>query len=116
MRALSVRHVSVVLAVATAVLTAWGCGPLVGVKATVRVDDRTRLEREVLGGRAGVGPEMVLLPPEFRAAARLPLELRDLHDRYAELEGRLAAAPVVPVPKNGSSTTSPGRVAAISTR
>ncbi|MHC4591985.1 MAG: hypothetical protein ACYS8L_04725, partial [Planctomycetota bacterium] len=67
-----------------------GCRPLVGVKATVRVDDQTRLEREVLGPRGEVAPEMVLMPLE--GVSQPENELRRLHEEHSALEQRLADA------------------------
>ncbi|MHC4481185.1 MAG: hypothetical protein ACYS1C_09505, partial [Planctomycetota bacterium] len=83
------RQAFVLLAAGFAVAAA-GCRPLVGVKATVRVDEETRLEREVLGPRGEVGPETVLLP--LRGDERSPEELNRLHAGLVTLEARLAAA------------------------
>ncbi|MCD6415936.1 MAG: CHAT domain-containing protein [Planctomycetes bacterium] len=72
------------------VLLAGGCGPLVRVKATIRSEEMTRLERQVLGERAELGPQMVLLPLEGRGAAPDDETLRRLDEQYKRLEARLA--------------------------
>jgi CHAT domain-containing protein/Tfp pilus assembly protein PilF len=75
---------------ALALLSACGCGPLVGVRATVRVDEQTRLEREVLGARGEVAPQVVLLSVE--ADGRSPDQWRELSRAYLSLEERLSSA------------------------
>ncbi|MFO8008816.1 MAG: hypothetical protein R6V05_13895, partial [Candidatus Brocadiia bacterium] len=52
------------LVVTACALLAAGCGPLVEIRATIRADDLTRLEREVLGGRGTVAPARLLLSLE----------------------------------------------------
>jgi len=66
-----------------------GCGPLVGVRATIGVDRRTQLEREVLGQRANLPPQDALLSPAEHSAAD-PEELEALLQEYVALEERLA--------------------------
>ncbi len=68
---------------------AGGCGPLVGVKATISVDQRTQLEREVLGQRAEAPPEQALLMPSEAAHP----DVAGLYDEYTAMEARLAALP-----------------------
>ncbi len=82
----------VLLAGATAMLLGMpGCGPLVKVRATVRADARTRLEREVLGERARSAPYMVLLPLRPpRGAGLAPAERARLYQQYVELSRKLA--------------------------
>ena len=69
---------------------AGGCGPLVGVKATISVDQRTQLEREVLGQRAEAPPEQALLMPAEAPGAAGP-DVAALYDDYTAMEGRLVA-------------------------
>ncbi len=74
------------LAAVLAGLAAGGCGPLLGVRATVRTDERTRLEEQVLGERAGPGPGQALLPLEGEATTADELgELEALGERLAAL-------------------------------
>jgi len=69
---------------------ACGCGPVVGVKATIRVDEQSQLEREVLGARGEVGRQMVLLPVMFGVSPqRDPGELREMDAEFARLVARL---------------------------
>ena len=83
-------NVGVWLLALVAMAVAAGCGPLVGVKATISVDQRTQLEREVLGARAEMPPEQaLLLPTEQATAGRADLEA--LFAEYVAMEGRLAA-------------------------
>jgi CHAT domain-containing protein len=88
------------LLVAAALLAAGpGCGPLVGVRATIRVEEHTRLEREVLGTWGQVSPQTVLLslaPQPRTEVAALPTaltELQSLYDEFVSLEARLANLP-----------------------
>jgi CHAT domain-containing protein len=71
---------------------AGGCGPLVGVRATISVDEQTQLEREVLGQRAQVAPEQALLMLSEAAVPASP-DMAALYDEYTAMEGRLAALP-----------------------
>jgi len=83
-------HTAVVVALAAILALAAGCGPVVGVKATIRTDDLTRLERQVLGERGGVAPRAVLMPIEPVGAPMGVEELTALATQYEELEERLA--------------------------
>ncbi len=67
-----------------------GCGPLIGVRATIHTDELTRLEREVLGQRTGVAPRAVLMPLEPPGPPMDVEELAALEAEYADLEERLA--------------------------
>ena len=92
MKAHKAQRILSFLAMAAATVVMLGCPPPVGVKATIRTDERTRLEREILGERAAVSPRMVLLPLEREREGAVPqAELRRLHESYVELERRLAA-------------------------
>ncbi len=78
------------LVLTVGLLTA-GCGPLVGVRATVSLDERTRLERNVLGSRAVAAPRDALLS----ATDTLPTGDRGalvaLLEEYGRLEQSLAS-------------------------
>jgi CHAT domain-containing protein/Tfp pilus assembly protein PilF len=76
------------LAVASA-----GCGPLIQVRATIRADEMTRLEREALGKRSQppVSPVLLDLSPE--RPGPIPERGRDaLEESYVALESRLEAS------------------------
>lgn len=79
-----------VILVLAAILAATGCGPLVGVRATIRTDDLTRLEREVLGERGEVAPRAVLMPLEPVEPPMTAAQLTSLEAEYEDLEQRLA--------------------------
>ena len=79
------------LALAAGLVAALGCRPLVGIRATVRLDERTRLEREVLGDRGEARPVQVLLSPGGEGLRGE--ELRELEDEHEALGQRLAAMP-----------------------
>jgi CHAT domain-containing protein len=78
------------VAAALVVLGAGGCGPLIGVEATVRLDERTRLERDVLGERAGLAPAPALLAFADGEARPAGADLPSLLEGYQAAQQRLA--------------------------
>ena len=85
-------HVALLVAVIALAWIGPGCRPLVGIRARIRLDDRTRLEREVLGTRGQVPPQGVLLRLMTEDAEPEPAEEVRLRDaELVDLQSRLDA-------------------------
>ncbi len=73
---------------------ATACRPLVGVRATVSLDERTRLEQQVRGTRGQVDARSLLLSVQPGPADALrPEDLEGMLAEHVALEERLAAVP-----------------------
>jgi len=96
---MKMRHRMLVWTAALAALAlAIGCGPAVGVRATIRLDERTLVERRALGQRQELSPRQALLPLMPPAGAALTEgEMEELCRSYREQETRLLAiSPMTP--------------------